>query len=83
MLARESALDRIQAARIPAGRLAAAAHPSTRGLRGSAFFSKGDGFVKSPKTIFGIHHDVVDHLISSIYCSIVFHFGLFTKPSRV
>ncbi len=40
-----------------------------------------DGFVKSPKTLFGIHHDVVDHLISSIYCSIVFHFGLFTKPS--
>ncbi len=44
---------------------------------------KIDGFVKSPKTIFGIHHDVVDHLISSIYCRIVFHFGLFTKPSKL
>ncbi len=46
-------------------------------------YRKLDGFVKSPKTIFEIHHDVVDHLISSIYCSIVFHFGLFTKPSNL
>ncbi len=47
------------------------------------YLINNDGFVKSPKTIFGIHHDVVDHLISSIYCSIVFHFGLFTKPSII